>query len=152
MPTLPIAKSSQWQAQEISAFLTETTVPLRLACQDLNGFPLICSLWFCYQDDYLWCVSQEKSYIVKRLQADSKVAFDIGVNTPPYRGIRGQGKATLLRQPAAHMLTAMLNRYHIDLNSKLAKWLIGRTDSEYAIRIDIEKISSWDYTPRMSSH
>ena len=152
MQTLPIAKSSQWQAQEIRAFLTETTVPIRLACHDINGFPLVCSLWFCYHDDYLWCVSQDASYIVKRLQVDSKVGFDIGVNAPPYCGIRGQGEATLLRQPSADMLAAMLDRYQIDSRSKLAKWLLGRIDSEYAIRIDIKKITAWDYTPRMSSN
>jgi hypothetical protein len=152
MHTLPVAKSSQWQTPEIREFLIETTVPIRLACHDVNGFPLVCSLWFCYHDDCLWCVSQDTSYIVKRLQADNKVAFDIGVNTPPYRGIRGQGETTLLRQPSADMLEAMLNRYQIDLSSKLAKWLSGRIDSEYAIRIDIKKISAWDYTPRMSAN
>lgn len=151
MHLLPVAKSSQWQAPEIRAFLTATTVPLRLACNDINGFPLVCSLWFCYQDNYLWCVSQDTSYIVRRLLADNKVAFDIGVNTPPYRGIRGQGETTLLRQPSAGILKTMLDRYQIDLNSKLATWLLGRVDSEYAIRIDITKISAWDYTPRMSA-
>jgi nitroimidazol reductase NimA-like FMN-containing flavoprotein (pyridoxamine 5'-phosphate oxidase superfamily) len=99
MPTIPIAKSSQWQAQEIRAFLIDTTVPIRLACQDANGFPLVCSLWFCFFENYLWCVSHEKSHIVKLLQANNKVAFEIGVNAPPYRGVRGQGEVTLLREP-----------------------------------------------------
>jgi len=150
MHSLPIAKSSQWQAQEIHLFLTSTTVPMRLACQDANGFPLVCSLWFCYHDNYLWCVSHEKSHIVKLLKADNKVAFEVGVNAPPYLGIRGQGQVTLLREPAAAMLSMMLDRYQVDADSKLAKWLLGRISKEYAVRIDIKRISAWDYTQRMS--
>jgi len=150
MPTIPIAKSSQWPAQEIRAFLIDTTVPIRLACHDANGFPLVCSLWFCFREDYLWCVSHEKSHIVKLLQANNKVAFEIGVNAPPYRGVRGQGEVTLLREPSATMLATMLDRYQIDSTSKLSTWLLGRIESEYAIRIDIKRISAWDYTQRMS--
>ena len=146
---LAVAKTSQWQATDICAFLANTAVPAHLACHDNNGFPLICSLWFYYHDEYLWCVSNEKSHVVKLLRANNKVAFEISQNTPPYLGIRGRGEATLLREPAADLLATMFSRYQIATDSKLAKWLLGRIDTEYAIRIDIKRISAWDYTQRM---
>jgi hypothetical protein len=48
------------------------------------------------------------------------------------------------------MLATMLDRYQIDPTSKLSTWLLGRIEAEYAIRIDIKRISAWDYTQRMS--
>jgi len=151
MKNLPVAKSSQWTHEQIATFLESTSVPMRLACHDASGFPLACSLWFCFQDNSLWCASHEKSHIVKLIQNNNKVGFEIGVNEPPYRGVRGQGEVTLVRERAADILLSMLHRYKINQTSGLAKWLLGRVEGEYALRIDIKRITAWDYTERMQT-
>jgi len=149
MRPLPVAKSSQWTEEQISRFLQDTAVPMRLACHGTAGYPLACSLWFYFRDNHLWCASHENSHIVERIQENNKIGFEIGVNEPPYRGVRGQGEVTLEREPAAEILTSMLERYRIDQKSSLAKWLLSRVEDEYALRIDIKRITAWDYTQRM---
>ena len=88
---------------------------------------------------------------MKVLLANNKVGFDIGVNTPPYKGVRGQGTASLVREGAAEILTTLLHRYDIGSDSSLGQWLLSRVDGEYAIRIAIKRISAWDYTRRMAA-
>ena len=153
MKDLPVGKNSQWSSAEIIDFLTTTTVPVRLACNDGSGFPLVCSVWFSFAgeagDTALWCASHESSHLVKVLLANNKVGFDIGVNAPPYKGVRGQGTASLVREGAGSVLTTLLNRYKIGTESSLGKWLMSRVAGEYAIRIDIKRITAWDYTQRM---
>ena len=151
MTQLPIAKSSPWSQAQITAFLEKTTVPMRPACHGNAGFPLACSLWFCFQENSLWCASHENSHIVKLIQQNNKVGFEIGVNQPPYQGVRGQGEVTLVRERAADILAAMLQRYEIEQDSTLAKWLLSRVKDEYALRIDIKRITAWDYTQRMQT-
>ena len=155
MKELPVVKSSQLASTAIRTLLAATRVPMRLACNDSAGFPLVCSLWFTCAEDagetVLWCASHESSHLVKVLLANNKVGFDIGVNTPPYKGVRGQGTASLVREGAAEILTTLLHRYDIGSDSSLGQWLLSRVDGEFAIRIAIKRISAWDYTRRMAA-
>lgn len=150
MNRLAVAKTSDWNESQINDFLTSANIPIRLACIDKQGYPLVCSLWFCFLDGYLWCASHQKSHIVKLLQENNRCGFEIGVNDQPYMGVRGQGRVDLLSEKAGEILLRLVTRYEISEESSLAKWLLSRTDNEYAVRISITRITSWDYSERMS--
>lgn len=144
-----IRSTSAWDQRQIDAFLCDSHIPLRLACNAGQGFPLLNSLWFEYHDGGLWCATHASSAIVPFLQRDPRCAFEIALNDPPYCGVRGQARAALTREGAAALLQRLIERYLGDSNPTLADWLMSRADDEYAIRLDATWITAWDYRPRM---
>ena len=144
-----IRSTSAWDQRQIDAFLCDSHIPLRLACNAGQGFPLLNSLWFEYHDGGLWCATHASSAIVPFLQRDPRCAFEIALTYPPYCGVRAQARAALTREGAAALLQRLIERYLGDSNPALADWLMSRADDEYAIRLDATWITAWDYRPRM---
>jgi len=147
--SLPLCSSSVWTVDEISSYLKVTTIPVRLGCIDQEGFPLVCSLWYLYRDGHIWCAVHKNSKVSKLLSYNPKCAFEIAPNEAPYRGVRGQGMANLLRDEASNVLPELIDRFMGDKNPTLKKWLLSRVDQEFAIRIDMTWLTSWDFSERM---
>ncbi|TFG47720.1 MAG: hypothetical protein E4H33_05430, partial [Anaerolineales bacterium] len=76
-------------------YLENVKIPLRLACQTESGWPLVLSLWFVYQDGYLYCATQKNARVIRYLEAEPKCGYEIASDLPPYCGIRGQAVAEL---------------------------------------------------------
>lgn len=146
---LLIRRNSSWSRDQITDYLDRSRIPIRIACNDDNGFPLVCSLWFVWREDELWCVTHEDSRLLQLLEHDNKCAFEIADNTTPYKGVRGQSRAQLDREAARFLLPQLIERYLGDTQSSLAKMLLGRIDEEVAIRLQPEWIVAWDYSTRM---
>ncbi len=149
MSSLPLAKSSRFDAEQIEQFLSSKVIPLRLSCNTNSGYPLLSSLWFFYEQGSLFCATHESTALVRYLKEDSRCAFEVAVNEPPYKGVRGQGHAHLERADADSILGRLIDRYLGHRKSELARWLLSRVDEEYVIRIVPQWVSSWDYTARM---
>lgn len=150
MDSSPLRAGSAWSMGQIASYLQQTVIPLRLGCIDDNGFPLVCSLWYLFQDGHLWCATHEAAKVSRLLADNPKCAFEVAPNEPPYKGVRGQGTALLIREQAAEVLPKLIERYLGDSNSALSAWLLSRLDHEFAVRVDIDRITSWDYSERMS--
>lgn len=144
-------KTSAWSEVEIRSYLTTSTIPMRIATST-EGFPTLCSVWYMFDDQNgdLLCVSHENSRLVSDLMANEKCAFEIAPNDPPYRGVRGKAVVTLSKDHARETLSTVIPRYLGDTDSRLAKWLIGRSDEEYVLRLKPVQLTSWDYSERMS--
>jgi hypothetical protein len=69
---------------------------------------------------------------------------------PPYKGVRGQGRAELRPADGVRVLTELLDRYQGGRETPLARWLLARADREVAVRIDIDWLTAWDYSARMA--
>ena len=139
-----------WDRSEIDSFLTATRVPLRLAAITASGRPMLVSVWFAWQDGAFWCASPMQADIVQALRRDSACAFEVSVETPPYYGVRGQGQAEILPDGKAR-LRDLVRRYGGDLQSGLAKWLLGREIEEATLRITPDRLNSWDFRKRMGN-
>lgn len=149
--TNPVIRStSTWDAPGIKAFLLNATIPVRLSCLSRNGAPLICSLWYLYDDGAIWCATQRTAQLAKLLQENGRCGFEVAGDAPPYRGVRGQGHATLSDSAGPALLLRLIDRYLQRRDSAFAKWLVARQDQEVAIRIEATWLTSWDYTTRMS--
>jgi len=144
-----IRETSDWDAAGIERFLHESLIPIRLACLSLQGAPLICSLWFCYDEGALWCATQADAHIAKLLRRSAKAGFEVAGDQLPYRGVRGQGRATLSTTDGPAVLLRLIDRYLGTRDSRFAQWLIARQASEVAIRIEPEWVTSWDFSARM---
>jgi hypothetical protein len=144
-------KTSAWSEAEISSFLTATAIPVRIATST-DSYPTLCSVWYMFDDQNgdLLCVSHQNSQLVTDLKANEKCSFEIAPNEPPYCGVRGKAIVTLSKDNALETLSTLIHRYLGNTDSGLAKWLLGRIDEEYVLRLTPVQLTSWDYSERMS--
>jgi hypothetical protein len=142
-----------WDADAAAAFLSETTVPLRLACLTPRERLWMLSLWFRWTDDdgepALWCATSAGADVVSYLESSDEVAFEVSTNDPPYRGVRGNGTATLEPDPDKELLESLIVRYLGDTDSDLARGLLAGDREEVRIRIEPRTLYSWDFSDRM---
>jgi hypothetical protein len=142
-------RKGPWSPEQIERFLEEIRAPVRLACNGASGHPVLASLWFIPLDGKLWCATQRTASVVTHLSRDPRCAFEVSVESPPYRGVRGPGLATLCEDRGEEILRLLIDRYLKDSTSRLAGFLLGRVEHETAIAIEPQKLVSWDYQERM---
>ena len=65
-------------------YLDAVRIPLRLACKTKTGWPILISLWFVHKEGLLYCATQKTAKIVEYLQNDTRCAFEIAEDQPPY--------------------------------------------------------------------
>ena len=138
-----------WSTDQIRCFLRDIRIPVRIACNGSSGHPVLASLWFVPMDGKLWCATQRAARVVSLLTRDPRCAFEVSVETPPYRGVRGPGVATLHDDRGEEILHTLIDRYLGDSNSKLASLLLARVEHETAVAIEPKALVSWDYQERM---
>ncbi|MEY4137326.1 MAG: hypothetical protein RL205_1454 [Actinomycetota bacterium] len=141
-------RSGPWSPDTIAGYLAGATIPIRLASVGKH-FPLVQSLWFLYDDNSLWCCTQADSVLANRLRRDNHVGFEISADAPPYRGVRGKGRVSLVEGAAPTVLPRLVEKYLGSEPTDFSTWLLSRLDNEIAIRIDDLSVSSWDYSSRM---
>jgi nitroimidazol reductase NimA-like FMN-containing flavoprotein (pyridoxamine 5'-phosphate oxidase superfamily) len=129
--------------------LVNLVVPLRLACLTNSGWPIIVPLWFKFLNDQFYCATQENAKLISYLKKDNRCAFEISSEIPPYRGIRGQGKAIIKKELGIEILQTVIEKYVQKKNTNLTTYLLKRKEKEVAIEITPIKIFYWDYTNRM---
>ncbi|TFG87715.1 MAG: pyridoxamine 5'-phosphate oxidase family protein [Chromatiales bacterium] len=149
MNDVPIRRTSAWSAGYIESFLVDAVIPLRLASLSKSGAPLLCSLWYIYEGGAICCATQRSAKLVSLLERDQRCAFEIAGDQPPYRGVRGQGTATLSAADGGPVLLRLIDRYLHGRDSGFAQWLIARQEEEVAIRIQPTWLTSWDFSQRM---
>jgi nitroimidazol reductase NimA-like FMN-containing flavoprotein (pyridoxamine 5'-phosphate oxidase superfamily) len=147
-----IRSGSAWDQAQINHFLSECVIPIRLACNDSHGEPLVCSLWFLYDEGALWCATQKSASVVKLLAAAPKCGFEVAPQDMPYRGVRGQGVASVSAEAGSAVLLRLIDRYLGKRDSSFARWLQSRADNEVAIKIIPAYFSSWDFSQRMQGY
>jgi nitroimidazol reductase NimA-like FMN-containing flavoprotein (pyridoxamine 5'-phosphate oxidase superfamily) len=138
-----------WDRSRVERHLVESVVPLRLAIQGASGFPVLVSLWYFFEEGCLWCAVQRESRVGQLVARESRCAFEVAPNEPPYFGVRGQGHARLLPDAGPATLDRLMDRYLGDRYGALRAWLEERAATETAIRIESVRLTSWDFTQRM---
>jgi hypothetical protein len=145
------SRRGPWSAIEIASYLADARVPIRLACNGASGHPVLASLWFVPVEGRLWCATQRSARVAAHLTRDPRCAFEVAAESAPYRGVRGQGRATLDARRGAEILRRLIERYLPDPRSEFAAWLLARADREVAIAIEPRSLVSWDYRERMGA-
>ncbi|USZ67983.1 pyridoxamine 5'-phosphate oxidase family protein [Halorussus salilacus] len=138
-----------WTETEAESFLTEQTIPIRLACHRPDESLWMVALWYRYRDGTFECATWAKADLVGYLRNDSQVAFEVSANHPPYRGVRGNGSASLSEDEGKEVLRSLIERYLGDTDSELARWLLSPEREEVRIRVHPQRAYSWDYSERM---
>ncbi|QIO23750.1 pyridoxamine 5'-phosphate oxidase family protein [Haloarcula sp. JP-L23] len=138
-----------WSDEELTDFLESTTVPIRIGCRRPDGDPWMLSLWYRYEDDTLQCATAADANVVGYLEHDDVVSFEVSTNDPPYRGVRGNGTATVTPDEGKATLRALIHRYLGGTDSPLAERLLSPDRHEVTITITPDRLHSWDYSSRM---
>jgi hypothetical protein len=146
---MALCVTGPYALEQAERYLRETVVPVRLACLSASGWPLVVSLWFLYRDGALWCASRPRARVVRHLERDGRCAFEVARDAPPYRGVRGQARASVLRSAGGPLLGDLVDRYLGTRDSPLARRLLASAADEVTIRITPARLASWDYTERM---
>ena len=141
--------SGPWDQDQVERWLTGARIPVRLGVLAPTG-PLVLSLWYRYEQGALWCATGADADVVRHLRRDARVGFEVGPDVPPYRGVRGTGRAEILADPGPGVLEDLLARYLDETNAQLADWLREGADDEVALRISDLRVSSWDFSARMA--
>lgn len=142
--------SGPWSSEAIHRHLQDAVVPMRLASIGGDGFPVVQSLWFLHEEGGLWCATQRTAHVVRRLERNPRCGFEIAADRIPYRGVRGRAVASIVPDRGGEMLRRLLVRYTGGTTSKLAERLLARADGEVALRLGDLRVSSWDFTARMT--
>ena len=139
-----------WTASAVAAFLRDVAVPIRLATRRLDGLSWVVTLWYRYDDEAFECATSATADVVRHLRNDPEVAFDVSTNHPPYRGVRGNGRATVADDGDKAVLRDLVERYLGGTDTPLAERLLDEGRDEVRIRVRPRSIYSWDYTERMA--
>jgi hypothetical protein len=131
----------------------DSCIPIRLACINVEGWPITVSLWYVYLEEKIFCATQRNAKIIEYLSGNPKCGFEVAGDLPPYRGVRGWGYAKLDKVRGVEILYMLIKKYLRDEKSSLANFL-RRNDNEMAIEItplSIFSLSifSYDYSDRM---
>lgn len=146
---LPVKPGSAWDGEQIRKFLQTAVIPMRLAVNDGSGFPRLCSLWFGFDGEAIVAASHANALICHLLENDGRCAFEIGTNTAPYQGVRGQAQVRLDQHAGKTVLPVLMEKYLGNRYPGLEDWLTSRLEQEVALYLQPEWISAWDYSSRM---
>jgi hypothetical protein len=139
-----------WSVDAIERYLRTAVLPIRLASIAADGTPVVLSLWYLYEEGSIWCATQRTSRIIARLEREPRCGFELAADSIPYRGVRGRARTTVDVHRGAILLPRLINRYLGGTDSQLAAWLLARAENEVALRLDSMRVSTWDFTGRMT--
>lgn len=137
-----------WSRDGVFAWLDAVRIPIRLGVVGPDG-PRVVSLWFLRDGETLWCATQHDALIVSYLRVNPTVGFEVAVDAPPYRGVRGVAVATIDVAAGPALIDRLSARYLTARNRRLAGWLDARRDGDVAIALAVREVSSWDFSARM---
>jgi nitroimidazol reductase NimA-like FMN-containing flavoprotein (pyridoxamine 5'-phosphate oxidase superfamily) len=136
--------------------LTNSKIPIRLACMSISDWPIVISLWYTYLNEKVYCATQNTAKVVKYLRKNPKCGFEIAGDSFPYRGVRGYGKASIVENKGEEILRMLIQKYltgkETTISSlKLYKLLLSKEhlQNEVAIEIIPAAMFKWNYKKRM---
>jgi hypothetical protein len=134
---------------DVGDYLSNARIPIRLACNTAEGWPIVISLWYLYEGGELYCATQESARVVSYLRENPQCGFEVAADTPPYCGVRGQGIARLDTDLGLDVLKRLLTRYLGSTDSPLARKLLNRQTAEVALIIKPVRVFTWNFSNRM---
>jgi nitroimidazol reductase NimA-like FMN-containing flavoprotein (pyridoxamine 5'-phosphate oxidase superfamily) len=136
---------------QLEQYFDDIRIPIRLACNTPSGWPVVVSLWFLYQDGFIYCATSKHAKVVSYLNNDPRCAFEIASDLPPYCGVRGQATAELDGVAGQMILQELLERYVGDVNNQFAQNLLSNAHDEVAIKIKPVNVFTWNFSERMQA-
>ena len=139
--------------------ITNSKIPIRLACMSISDWPIVVSLWYTYLNEKVYCATQNTAKVVKYLRKNRNCGFEIAGDSFKYRGVRGYGKASIVENKGEEILRMLIQKYLTGKETttsslKLYKLLLSKEhlQNEVAIEIIPSAMFKWDYKKRMKDN
>ena len=142
-----------WDRDRVDEYLAAARVPVRLGCRTPSDHPWIVSLGFAWDPDAsaIRCATSASAVLGEYVEHDDHVSFDVSTNDPPYKGVRGRGRATVVPDDDKRLLRSLLTKYLGGTDNATAERLLRPERDEVEIRIEPERLHAWDYSERMGT-
>ena len=113
----------------------------------------IVSLWYAWdrENGALRFATSANADLVEFVEADDHVSFDVSTNDPPYKGVRGRGRATVTPDADKRLLRTLLDRFLGGADNPTGDRLLRPDREEVEVRIEPKRVHTWDYAERMES-
>jgi hypothetical protein len=144
-----ILEEKSMPSSSVEQYLKEIQIPLRLSCVSTSGWPIVLSLWYLFEDGNLYCATPQQAKVVNYLKQTPRCGFEVAADRPPYCGVRGRALASIEAERGTEILERLLIRYAGGTDNPLARKLLGRRESEVAIRLTPKSTYVWNFTRRM---
>lgn len=136
-------------SKKIETLVNETKIPIRIGCVTSSGYPIVLSLWYTMIDGKIYCATQKNAKIITHIKNNPEIGFEIAADSPPYRGMRGHGKAKIIGTMGKDILNILIDKYLGNKISTLSEFLKNNSENEVAIEISPYKLFTYDYSKRM---
>ena len=73
----------------VQEYLVDSCILIILACINVDGWPIIVSLWYLYLEEQIFCGSQRNAKIIEYQSGNPTCDFEVVADLPPYGGKRG---------------------------------------------------------------
>jgi len=139
--------------EETERFL-ESNLNLQIATIDEKGDPNIQPVWFYYDKDEgkLLIITSKSAKKTQNLKNRPSVYFSIDDESPPFKGVKGKGNATIVEDPKRIVPQAekISMKYLGTLEHLAAKEMTNRSKNGEGILVEISPkfFSTWDFGKR----
>ena len=136
--------------EEVDNFL-ESKLNLQFATTDEQGEPNIQPVWFYYDKngEKLMITTSKLAKKTQNLKNRPSVCFSIDDESPPFKGVKGKGNATIVEDPNRTVPQGdrISMKYLGTLDHPIAKMISDRSKKGEVVVIEISPkfFSTWDY-------
>jgi nitroimidazol reductase NimA-like FMN-containing flavoprotein (pyridoxamine 5'-phosphate oxidase superfamily) len=136
---------------EAKNFLTISRLNVHIGTIDAKGYPNIHPTWYYFDEssNNIYFATSKHSKKIANLKGNPLVYFCIDDPNPPYKGVRGKGKARIIQHITDNIsiVEKIMLKYLGSLDHQMARTLVElvRKGEEVVIEINPEYFSTWDY-------
>ena len=129
--------------EAIRDFLQQVYVGV-LGINRKNGAPQLVPVWYLYDGEAIWIVSEKEAFKVRNARRDPRVTLCVDDKLPPYKGVVVYGSVKFIEDDTLEMRRAIARRY---LGDTLGDAHVGKSRPEEVVllRLEPERFYSWDY-------
>jgi general stress protein 26 len=137
--------------EDVESFLG-SRLNLQLATIDENGYPNIQPVWFYHDKDNnkLYILTSSTTKKTLNVRNNFKVYFSVDESNNPYKGVKGRGTATIIKDQTTIISAAekICTKYYGSLDNPASKSMIDRSKEQDAVVIEIKPkfFSTWDFS------
>lgn len=141
---------SSMTEDEVRDFLSNKQLFARIGSIDKKGDPNVHPVWYYFDDYKIYFETGKESRKAQNLRNKNTIYFCIDDDTPPYKGVRGKGKTSVLENTEKSLPIAekLLIKYTGGLDNKMAKFILNsvKTGEAVVIEIDPSYFATWDHS------
>ena len=140
--TFPLGKGRGLTADELTEFLTETKIFVKVGTIGPDGWPNVNPAWYEYDGSSFWLVTKELAGFCQNMRRDPRVTLCIDNPEPPYRRLMVRGRAEFVDGDWVELARRMVLRY---LGPGGLDYFEATLDlPRVLVRVRPEKLSSWN--------